>query len=80
MTPSLPCRRLSPWIEHTLAQEHEFQRLAWFLYGCYTREHALNLQAWLAWWVQGADLYQVAGRGVDAPASFAAWSHRDRAG
>ena len=41
-----------PWIELTLREAQRCHHLAWFLYGCVEREHRLNLDACMAWWIQ----------------------------
>ena len=41
-----------PWIDWTLLQTQRVQHLAWFLHGCAAREHVLNLDACVAWWVR----------------------------
>jgi hypothetical protein len=41
-----------PWFDLTLLQTQRCHHLAWFLYGCAAREHVLNLDACLTWWVR----------------------------
>jgi hypothetical protein len=43
----------SPWIDLTLQQAQRWHHLAWFLYGCLEREHVLNVDAFVAWWMRG---------------------------
>jgi hypothetical protein len=40
------------WLDLTLLQTQRCHHLAWFLYGCAAREHLLNLDACLTWWVR----------------------------
>lgn len=41
-----------PWIDLTLLQTQRCPHLACFLYGCAAREHVLNRDAWVTWWVR----------------------------
>jgi len=41
-----------PWVDLTLRQTQRCHHLAWFLYGCVEREHRLNVDACVTWWVQ----------------------------
>ena len=41
-----------PWIDLALLELQRCQQLAWFVYGCIEREHRLNLDACVAWWLQ----------------------------
>ena len=41
-----------PWIDLTLQQTQRCHHLAWFLYECVEREHRLNLDACVTWWLQ----------------------------
>jgi len=43
----------TPWIDLTLQQAQRWHHLAWFLYGCLEREHVLNVDAFVAWWMRG---------------------------
>jgi hypothetical protein len=44
---------MNPFISDLmLRQTQRCQHLAWFLYGCVEREHRLNLDACVTWWVQ----------------------------
>lgn len=41
-----------PWFGLTASQPERCHQLAWFLYGCIAREHALNMKACMDWWLQ----------------------------
>ena len=41
-----------PSLDLMLLQTQRCQHLAWFLYGCIEREHVLNRDACITWWVQ----------------------------
>ncbi|RZT95190.1 hypothetical protein [Rivibacter subsaxonicus] len=47
---------ITPWINLTLHQAQRCHHLTWFLYGCLEREHVLNVDAFVAWWVRAAVL------------------------
>ncbi len=41
-----------PWFSLTASRPERFHQLAWFLYGCIEREHALNMRACMDWWLR----------------------------
>ena len=41
-----------PWVDLVLWQPHRCWHVAWFLYGCAEREHVLNVDACMRWWLQ----------------------------
>jgi hypothetical protein len=41
-----------PWLDPTLQHAEQVQQVAWFLYGCMEREHLLNVDACVTWWVR----------------------------
>jgi len=41
-----------PWIDLTLRQTQRCHHVAWFLYGCVEREHLLNVDACMTWWIR----------------------------
>lgn len=45
---------IMPFVDLSLQQAQRWNHLAWFLYGCIEREHVINMNAFVAWWVQGS--------------------------
>jgi len=43
---------ITAWIDLTLHQAQRCHHFAWFLYGCFEREHVLNVDAFGASWIR----------------------------
>ena len=70
-------------VDHVLCHAQRCHHLAWFLYGCLEREGALNVNAYMAWWLRAVEpssktlLSPAVGRRIPAAATSATRASAD---